>query len=121
MHSSVTGVTMIRTAFLVLSAALVSTMPAAAALNCTVKAGASDELKTKGLCKFDAATLSFAGTPSEQARCLLRPVKKQGNLGDALQSLPAPLEDLVGKPVAFSRQELRAFLQSASIAEQDIG
>lgn len=96
-------------------------MPAAAALNCTVKAGASDELKTKGLCKFDAATLSFAGTPSEQARCLLRPVKKQGNLGDALQSLPAPLEDLVGKPVAFSRQELRAFLQSASIAEQDIG
>ena len=108
-------------ASLVLSAALVCTVPAVAALNCTPKAGASNELKNKGLCKFDAATAAFAGTPSEQARCLLRPVKKQGNLGDALPSLPQPLEDLVGKPVAFSKQDLRTFLQAASIAEKDIG
>jgi hypothetical protein len=112
---------MMRAAFLALLAVFISTMPAAAALNCTPKAGASNELKNKGLCKFDAATASFAGTPSEQARCLLRPVKKQGNLGDALQSLPQPLEDLVGKPVAFSKPDLRAFLQAASIAEKDIG
>src|ERR1043165_6871752 len=95
--------------------------PAAAALNCTPKQNASAELKAKGLCKFDAATLSIAGTPSEQARCLLRPVKKQGNLGDALQTLPQPLENLVGKPFAPSKQDLRTFLQANNIAEKDIG
>jgi len=106
-----------------LAAILIATLatPAAAALNCTPKADASAELRSKGLCKFDATTLSFAGMPSEQARCLLRPVKKQGNLGDALQTLPHPLGDLVGKSSVPSRETLRAFLQANNIAEKDIG
>jgi len=109
-----------RTPFVAILIATLAT-PAAAALNCTPKPDASAELRSKGLCKFDATTLSFAGSPSEQARCLLRPVKKQGNLGDALQSLPQPLEGLVGKPFAPSKQNLRAFLQANNVAEKDIG
>ena len=110
-----------RAAVLGFSALLAATLPAMAALDCRPKADASAELIAKGLCKFDAATLAFAGSPTEQARCLLRPVKKQGNLGDTLQTLPQPLGDLIGNPVGFSKEDLRTFLQSASIDEKDIG
>src|SRR5215203_3210046 len=34
---------------------------------------------------------TFEGPPVDQARCLLRPVKKFGHLGPAPRSLPAPL------------------------------
>src|SRR5205085_8813166 len=48
-------------------------------------------------CKFDETTLQFVGTPIEQARCLLRPNKTGGVLGDELQKLPKPFEKLIGK------------------------
>ena len=79
------------------------------------------EPEGKGLCKFDAASASFAGTPAEQARCLLRPVKKQGNLGRRAGK-PASAAGGSGRQAGgVSRQELRAFLQEGAIAETDIG
>lgn len=41
-----------------------------------------------GHCRFEIASLSFAGTPAEQARCLLQPVGKRGALGVPLLRLP---------------------------------
>ena len=43
-----------------------------------------------GACRFDAERLSLAGTPTVQARCLLRPVLPAGQLGPGLATLPAP-------------------------------
>ena len=72
-------------------------------------------------CSFDTNSLSFPGTPIEQARCLLRPVQRFGNLGKPLPALPDPLEKLIGTAVDVSREKLQAYLHSRSIAENDIG
>lgn len=47
-----------------------------------------------GLCRFDIAALSFVGTPSEQARCLMTPVGKRGVLGSPPRRLPRGLAQL---------------------------
>jgi hypothetical protein len=49
-----------------------------------------------GFCKFDPGTLTFAGTPAEQARCLLNPVQPVGRLGPAMETLPEAIEKRVG-------------------------
>lgn len=72
-------------------------------------------------CRFDTNTLSFPGTPLEQARCLLRPVKPHGELGAALTHLPAPLENLIGQPVKIDLAALQKYLRVHGIAETDIG
>lgn len=72
-------------------------------------------------CPFDESALRFKGTPLEQAKCLLRPVRPYGRLGEPLVLLPAPLEDLIGKPVLISSAALESYLQSHHIAEADIG
>ncbi|MSU57410.1 MAG: hypothetical protein EXS35_04395 [Pedosphaera sp.] len=72
-------------------------------------------------CHFDTNTLSFAGTPLEQARCLLRPVKRYGELSAPLTALPAPLENLIGQPVKVNLAALQSFLKAHDIAETDIG
>ena len=50
--------------------------------------------------------------PVEQAKCLLRPVKKFAHLGEPLRELPAPLDSLIGRPTEFSitLQQLKHFL-----------
>ena len=45
-------------------------------------------------CKLDQSTLLFAGTPVEQAQCLLRPNKIGGLLDEELKKLPDPLEKI---------------------------
>ena len=72
-------------------------------------------------CRFDQETLQFAGSPVEQARCLLRPVKIVGNLGEPLQRLPAPLEKLIGTPFKIKKEKLRAFLRKNKIEESTVG
>jgi len=72
-------------------------------------------------CGFDTNTLSFPGTPLEQARCLLRPVKVYGELGGQLAKLPAPLEELIGQPVKIDVAALQTYLQAQGITETDIG
>lgn len=71
--------------------------------------------------RFDATTLQFAGTPVEQARCLLRPNKIGGVLSAELKNLPKPLEKIIGKKVEFKKENLRSFLRSKNISENDLG
>jgi hypothetical protein len=78
-------------------------------------------LAAEPTCSFDTNSLSFPGTPLEQARCLLRPVQRFGNLGKPLPALPDPLEKLIGTPVELSYAKFQAYLHSHSIAEADIG
>ncbi len=72
-------------------------------------------------CPFDRTKMEFAGTPIEQAKCLLRPVKRGGVLGDPLKVLPQPLESLIGKPVQINADQLRKYLAAHKIAEDEIG
>ena len=72
-------------------------------------------------CPFNRSTYSFTGTPLEQARCLLRRVKIRGHLEPALNQLPAPLEDLIGKPVTITSADLTRFLSTHRISPSDIG
>jgi hypothetical protein len=53
-------------------------------------------LKTMGPCNFNPDTLSFAGTPLDQAACLMRPVNRWAHLGPTLAELPKPLADRIG-------------------------
>jgi hypothetical protein len=72
-------------------------------------------------CQFDKSTLSFKGSPAEQDRCLLRHVKPGGILEPVLSNLPTPLEELIDKPVEFSKDALRQYLNNHGIAEEAIG
>lgn len=72
-------------------------------------------------CKFDEKTLQFVGKPIEQARCLLRPNKIGGVLGEPPRKLPTPLEDLIGKKVKVKKDKLRHYLQVVGISEEKLG
>jgi hypothetical protein len=66
-------------------------------------------------CKFDIASLSFAGTPVEQAQCLLRPVQKGGSAGSQAP-LPPTLAALVGQPANIDSAKLAGALRRQHIA-----
>lgn len=53
--------------------------------------------RTMGPCGFDPELLSFAGTPAQQAACLLRPIARLAKLGPVLTDLPPALADRVGR------------------------
>lgn len=76
---------------------------------------------TKGKCAFDTAALSYVGSPLEQARCLLTPIRDNGTPGETLPQLPPPLNALPGSAVELTRAALRKYLAAKSIAEADIG
>ena len=65
-------------------------------------------------CKFDAATLQFAGTPIEQAECLLRKVEPGG--GATLpEQLPQTLSNLIGQPAIIDAGKLAKELRKDRI------
>ena len=72
-------------------------------------------------CKFDEKTLQFTGTPVAQARCLLRPNKIGGVLGDQLSELPKPLEGSIGESFKIKKENVRKYLQKNKIDEESIG
>lgn len=72
-------------------------------------------------CHFNPKTLQFAGTALQQARCLLRPNKTGGVLGDELKKLPEPLENLVGRKVKIKKENLRKFLRKNRLDEETLG
>jgi hypothetical protein len=72
-------------------------------------------------CQFNEKTLQFAGTPAEQSRCLLRPNKLGGILGEPLKSLPSPLEKLIGRKTKIEKEKLRKYLQKNKISENTLG
>jgi hypothetical protein len=72
-------------------------------------------------CPFDETKSEFAGTPLEQAKCLLRPVSEYGHLGQPLAILPAPLESLIGQPFKLDKAVLQRYLDIRKIDESSIG
>jgi hypothetical protein len=72
-------------------------------------------------CAFEDTSLSYTGTPQEQAKCLMRPVLKGGHLGAPFKKLPAPLDKLIGKPLNVEKAALERYLTEHKISEADIG
>lgn len=72
-------------------------------------------------CKFDEKTLQFVGTPIEQAKCLLRPNKIGGNLGNELKELPKPLSKIVGQNIKIKKEKLEVFLFKNKLDEVNLG
>jgi hypothetical protein len=73
-------------------------------------------IKSMGACAFDPSTLSFAGTPAEQAMCLMRGMDETRNLGPTLSSLPPALASRVGQSSGLpSREALSAYLSSQGL------
>ena len=66
-------------------------------------------------CRFDAAKFEFAGTPIEQARCLLRHVQRGGD-ADGQVDLPPTLARLIGQPAEIDSAKLAARLRRERIA-----
>lgn len=72
-------------------------------------------------CAWSDDAYAFAGTPVEQARCLLRPVAIAGDIADADVVLPPSLDAVVGRRVAIDPPALRAWLQAQGIDDAGIG
>ena len=72
-------------------------------------------------CRFVDSLFTFSGSPREQAKCLLRPVKMYGHLGEALSALPLPLDTLIGRVVALDRAAVKRYLSANNISEEEIG
>jgi hypothetical protein len=73
-------------------------------------------LKSMGACAFDPETLSFAGTPAEQAKCLMRGMDETRNLAPRLQSLPDALTSRVGQTGGLpSREALSGYLSRQNL------
>lgn len=84
----------------------------------------SNVLAAQNVCNRFQATrdrCDLNAGPVEQAKCLLRPVKKFANLGAPLQELPAPLGTLVGQPTSTTRDQLKRFLAAKGVREADVG
>ena len=100
---------------------------AAAMLLGSVQTGLSNEckphhfrapffIKSMGACAFDPETLSYAGTPVEQAMCLMRGMDATRNLGPPLQSLPPGLASRIGETTGLpSREALASFLSKQNL------
>ncbi len=74
-------------------------------------------------CRFNRAVVSFEGEPFDQARCLLRFVKKHGNADDVPAVIPPTLTTLLQNVGALTvaKDALRRLLAARSIAESAIG
>jgi hypothetical protein len=74
-------------------------------------------------CSFDLTHLSFAGTALEQAQCLLRFVKRVGNVDDTPATLPPVLNALLASPSSLdiTRAQLRNYLLAHNIHEDATG
>jgi hypothetical protein len=72
-----------------------------------------------GLCRFDVARLSFAGTPAEQARCLMQPVGKRGALAASPRRLPNTLSRVLAGRVPLPSRD--AVTQLLAAERMDIG
>jgi hypothetical protein len=73
-------------------------------------------LKTMGACAFDPLSLSFAGDPVEQAKCLMRGMDQTRNLAPPLETLPAALASRVGQDTGLpSREALSTYLSKQDL------
>lgn len=63
-----------------------------------------------GYCNFDFEKFSYAGSPAEQAACLLTPVKRGGFLGAKRASMPPFFVSHVGRTLGLPDMETLAVL-----------
>jgi hypothetical protein len=61
------------------------------------------------------------GTPLNEAKSLLRPCLPRGVYGRPLSALPGLLEEIVGRGVKISNEQLAKYLRNAKILEADLG
>jgi hypothetical protein len=71
-------------------------------------------------CGFDRNTMTYAGTPVEQARCLLRIAAPTGGLTPE-KPLPQQFEHLVGQKITITSVALGAYLKRVGVDPADIG
>jgi hypothetical protein len=73
-------------------------------------------IRTMGRCGFDTETLSFRGTPAQQAMCLMRGMDVTRNLAPMLEGLPSGLAERVGQTTGLpSREALSAYLSKLDL------
>ena len=78
-------------------------------------------IKSMGACAFDPETLSYAGSPLQQAKCLMRGMDASRNLAPPLASLPASLSSRIGQTTGLpSRVTLSNYLAGQGL-EGDFG
>jgi hypothetical protein len=70
-------------------------------------------------CKFESTSKISS---RDQAKCLLRLVKKRGNLGPTLSTLPSTLDSLLGlASIDLDKVTFRKYLRKYNILEKNIG
>ena len=74
-----------------------------------------------GHCRFDAASLQFAGDAQVQAGCLLREVRPGGDVDPAARVVPASLAALIGTQTGTLKPAFQAFLNTGHITEASLG
>jgi hypothetical protein len=73
-------------------------------------------IKDMGACNFNSETLSFRGTPAQQAMCLMRGMDATRNLAPTLEGLPPGLAKRVGETSGLpSREALSAYLSKLDL------
>lgn len=87
-------------------AALVATASDALAQRCQPRRPRPPIVLTSlGPCEFNPDTLSFAGSPEEQAMCLMRSTATRRNIGPRLDTLPAALASRIGRTAGLPDRE----------------
>ncbi|MGA9892852.1 MAG: hypothetical protein WBQ55_10960 [Xanthobacteraceae bacterium] len=73
-------------------------------------------IRTMGQCGFNSETLSFRGTPAQQAMCLMRGMDATRNLGPLLEGLPPGLAKRIGETTGLpTRETLSAYLSKLDL------
>jgi len=74
-----------------------------------------------GKCRFETTTSAFAGSPVEQAKCLLRKVKIFGHVDVHPAVLPSNLSNLIGNRVAFASEAIKRAIEGTGLDEEKFG
>src|SRR5207248_7938951 len=73
-------------------------------------------IKSMGACAFDNETLSFVGSPVDQAMCLMRGMDATRNLQPRLPGLPPALAERIGQTTGLpSRAALSDYLSTVGL------
>jgi hypothetical protein len=92
--------------------------PEAFAGNCSFAKRPPITVKHNGLCNFNFETLSYAGSPAEQADCLLTPVKRGGFLGEKRATMPPFFVSHVGLALELpDKAELAKLLNERGLGD----
>jgi hypothetical protein len=76
-------------------------------------------IRSMGACAFDLGKLSYAGTPVEQAMCLMRGMDATRNLSPPLTSLPLALATRIGETAGLPPREVLSSYLSRQNLETD--